>query len=319
MKKIFSCSTIALVIFLASAIQAQTPFSSLEKELVTLLRTGKAKAAIQLLEERLKTERDQKVILKCHRFLGEIYARKLDIERAIHHYDLYLAGHPGDGAAYFRKGQILQMRSDKHDEALELFKKSLEKGFSSPDLFASMAFIYRVRATKETNREKKKEYFKLSVEGYTKALNMDPKHIPSWGNLGDIMFNIGAYKQASMAYRKITELMPNNIQASVKLAHCHIQMKDYETAMEILQKAETQMATRKVPDVVHLKFTFRQTRASIYAYMVEALLAQGKREEAKSVLKKLIKATEPDQGKWKFKQLDAWHEKAKKTLEALEK
>ena len=93
----------------------------------------------------------------------------------------------------------------KYEDAVELYKKALEKEPQNPDAYNHLGMAYQYLYNKSGGAINKEEEFKA----FRKAVELDPNNFKSLVNLGLALFYEGDKNEAVTYLRKAVELHPN--------------------------------------------------------------------------------------------------------------
>lgn len=74
-----------------------------------------------------------------------------------------------------------------------------------------------------------------AIESYRQVLKTDPKHAPSYANLGLVYIQQGKLDDAIKSYQKALELAPDDEDARYNLGTVYYQRKKYDEAIETLR------------------------------------------------------------------------------------
>ena len=93
----------------------------------------------------------------------------------------------------------------RYEDAVELYKKAIEKEPGSPDAYNRLGMAYQYLYNKSGGAGNRKE----GIEAFRKAVELDPNNYKSLVNLGLALFYEGDRKEATVYLRKAVELYPN--------------------------------------------------------------------------------------------------------------
>ena len=237
-----------------------------------LAQEGKVDQAIALLEAELGHADSPDRVLAIRGMLGDLYSRKLDVNKAVAQYDLILKEHPTLALAHFRKAAALKQRADvaSLEAAIREFQESRRLGYASPDVFSSIGFCYKCMADLAlVSGKRREECLRLAEENLRRALVLDPKNHQAMYHLGDLEFNAGHYKEALAMYRVMSALAPNDPDPLAKMGHALLQSGNAQGALAPLEKAVALIAARqRLPDA-ETDIPFLQTRVECRFYRAE--------------------------------------------------
>lgn len=140
------------------------------------------------------------------------------------------------GSAYFRKGQILQMKKD-YSNAAENYKVVVEKYSGSE--FNSQALELLADCYQQIGENKKAlEIYDKILEGF--AIENDAE-IVILQKKGNLLFQNGDFRNSALAFEKLYEKYPTSDYASEAMymrAQSHFKGQMYNVALDVLGKLE---------------------------------------------------------------------------------
>lgn len=315
-----TCLGLALLAFRQATGNPNPASNPTEKRILELVDRHELGQAIPLLETELKTETDPERVLRYHGYLGDLYAFLMQPDKAIPHYDVMIQAHPNDGSLYFRKASTLGSQIQKRSEAMALVVQAREKGFENADLYAMQGYLFRAASEAASNPKEKQSNLKSSLESYQKAIELQPKNVSALGSYADLAFTTGQYTEAEKTYQRIIAVAPDSSMARIRLAHTQIRLGQHDAGIKLLRSIETQMDRSNGPSSPPTaRLTWMKEKASVQAYLLEALMAQQKQEGLREVASKLLTLTTyPADISTRVQGLDEWHALAEDTLKSLE-
>jgi tetratricopeptide (TPR) repeat protein len=91
------------------------------------------------------------------------------------------------------------------------------------------------------------EFFDRAITEFRSAIAADPKSVAAYRNLARVFYVREDYLQAAEAYRRVTLLEPEDVDAHLLLALCYAQIDRFAEALQVL---ETAKARTDDPEVV---------------------------------------------------------------------
>lgn len=85
--------------------------------------------------------------------------------------------------------------------------------------------------------DRKAGRFERAIEGFERALELDPASLPAWVRLGDCQLSLGRLEPARASLERALELDPESAAARSTLGQVALSEKDYAAAVEHLQAA----------------------------------------------------------------------------------
>jgi superkiller protein 3 len=82
-----------------------------------------------------------------------------------------------------------------------------------------------------------KKDHKNALVCFEKVVEIDPKIVNAWLNMGVICFEIGDYLQSEICYKRILDINPNNADAYCNIGSIYGIQKNYEQALAFYKKA----------------------------------------------------------------------------------
>lgn len=166
--------------------------------------------------------------------LGTLFQQKKDYIKAIKAYDSVLTLYPDNVQANLYKAQVLSEAGDKKN-ALNLYKKVL-----SLDPANSIAKTEMVSVMQDSMSPD--EFISYLVQNSANDKTMQ-------ATLYDYAYKLHKDKKmdsAISAYSSVISVNPNNVDAYVNLAICHVANGNYNTALEVLNNAKAKFPTNNL-------------------------------------------------------------------------
>ncbi len=274
-------------------------------------RTGRIKDAVLEAQDILKRDGNN---LDAHRLLGRIYLRSLGdmqsgtqsqeiLKLAIEQYEQIVRLDPKSvedhlllGRLYrlnndlvkaeneFKTGVQIQPDSEEAVTALSILYN--EEGDTSRALDVLNAFPEGARSAKLYSAlgytyEQNKDY-KKAIDAYQKAVDLDHDNLDSIRGLAQNLLNDGQSEAALAQYKVIAESDPSDAQTYMRMAEIYRRNGKLDEAQECLKKASA-----VVPESLELKYNLA---------VIED--AQGKYDEAITLLTQLLQKTEHTSGEY---------------------
>ncbi len=122
---------------------------------------------------------------------------------------------------------MLEADGKKYAEALELFKKAVERKPDLPDGWIELGYLY-TQPEMEDHPE--------AIRCFRKSLEMDPYNLSVWNEVISICEKFGKEKDMEEAYKKMIQLFPDNDEVLNDAGAFFIQNRE-EYAEELLKRA----------------------------------------------------------------------------------
>lgn len=162
-------------------------------------------------------------------------------------------------------------RSEDWKNNYNLFKSGLEVTPESARVQSSMASEYRVKAEKATDPKAKQRFYAKAIAGYKKSVEIYPKYVSAWynlgvsyhfsgklkaavnaywhtldlyefdlnalNNLGSIYFNGGKLDSAAFYFKKMLHKNPNHANGLANMGAIYHHKKDLDKAISYYEKS----------------------------------------------------------------------------------
>lgn len=161
------------------------------------------------------------VLGKTHRLAKKYPESVVALKTLIERYPNYAPGYNQLGYTYYEMGD--------YELATELFQKYAEFEPNEPNPYDSLGDMYRAQG----------DYHHAIVQ-YKKALEIKPDFYTSLSNLGKSYLSAGKYDSAIVTYNRFLETFKDrelHRNAFADLAEVHIELGQYEKAIEFIDKA----------------------------------------------------------------------------------
>lgn len=122
---------------------------------------------------------------------------------------------------------VIHLQRGKDDEALEHIEKAIDLKDNMPD-------AHLLKGVLHVKKGKKEE----SLKHFDKAIKLKGKFPEAHNTKGDVLFSMGKHDEAFSAYEKALEDDPRYYQSLLGMANIHIHKKEYEKALDLLEKAK---------------------------------------------------------------------------------
>ena len=264
-------------------------------------KTGRIRDAVLEAQDIIKRDPNN---LEAHKLLGRIYLRSLgDLQPgtqsrevlglAIEQYEAMIKIEPNNADNHILLGRLYFVSKDLIKAEAE-FKAALKIDPNSEEAVTNLAFLYndegdnkkatdllnsvpegqrsaKVYAALGTTYEQQKDY-KKAIAAYRQAVSMDKENLDAMRGLAQNLSNDNQIDAALDEYRMIQDADPQDATAALRLAEIYRRQGKFDLAMDNLKKAGA-----LVQDSLEIPYN-------------EALIleAQGKYEDAASVLQKLV-------------------------------
>ena len=167
---------------------------------------------------------------------GDALYAEQKFDEALQEYQRVLAEHP-DLAQLYGKIGLCYYRLNDYDNAVEYFKRMLEKEPQSQDSLINLSAIY----FEQGNLDEGMKYFQqldkkiltdstlfynigilffknnqiaLAIEYLSKSLELDPKYVEAYYQMGLACLNKGDMEKAKVSFAKVIELAPESEKAA---------------------------------------------------------------------------------------------------------
>jgi tetratricopeptide (TPR) repeat protein len=157
-------------------------------------------------------------------YLGDAYARKGKIGKAIEEYEILMGLEPEVTDYLYTLAHLHQVRKE-YDKTVEYLSKFVEKNDYSPYAHLSLGRVY------ERMGENEKAY-----QEYLRTLEIDSTFHQGYWALGSFFEARGEWEKSLENYQRVLSMDPNNVQVKRQLIDLHIQMNQDSTAIEISEE-----------------------------------------------------------------------------------
>ncbi|HEX3094697.1 MAG TPA: tetratricopeptide repeat protein, partial [Candidatus Angelobacter sp.] len=264
-------------------------------------KTGRIRDAVLEAQDIIKRDPNN---LEAHKLLGRIYLRSLgDLQPgsqsrevlglAIEQYEAMVKIEPKNADNHLLLGRLYFLNKDAVKAETE-FKTAVNLDPNSEEAITNLAYLYndegannkaaellksvpdaqrssKIYAALGSTYEQQKDY-KNAIAAFRQALSMDKENLDAMRGLAQNLANDNQIDAALDEYRTIQDADPQDATAAMRVAEIYRRQGKFDLAMENLKKAAA-----LVQDSLEIPYN-------------EALIleAQGKYEEAASVLQKLV-------------------------------
>jgi tetratricopeptide (TPR) repeat protein len=264
-------------------------------------KTGRIRDAVTEAQDIIKRDPNN---LEAHKLLGRIYLRSLGdmqpgsqsreiLTLAIEQYEALARLEPANADNHLLLGRLYFLNKDLVKAESEL-KTAAKMDPASEEAVTNLAFLYnevgdnkkaaellssvpegrrssKIYAALGSTYEQQKEYGK-AIEAFRQAISMDKENLDAMRGLAQNLANDNQIDAALVEYKKIQEADPQDATASLRVSEIYRRLGKFDLAMENLKKASA-----LAPELMEIPYD-------------EALIleAQGKYEEAATVLQKLV-------------------------------
>ena len=264
-------------------------------------KTGRIRDAVLEAQEIIKRDPNN---LEAHKLLGRIYLRSLgDLQPgtqsrevlglAIEQYEAITKIEPKSADNHLLLGRLYFLNKDAVKAETE-FKSALNLDPNSEETITNLAYLYndeganskaaellksvpegrrsaKLYVAMGTTYEQQKDY-KNAIASFRQALAMDKENLDAMRGLAQNLANDNQIDAALDEYRRIQDADPQDATAALRVAEIYRRQGKFDLAMENLKKASA-----LVQDSLEIPYN-------------EALIleAQGKYEDAATVLQKLV-------------------------------
>jgi tetratricopeptide (TPR) repeat protein len=264
-------------------------------------KTGRIRDAVLEAQDIIKRDPNN---LEAHKLLGRIYLRSLgDLQPgsqsrevlglAIEQYEAMVRIEPKNADNHLLLGRLYFLNKDAVKAETE-FKTAVSLDPNSEEAITNLAYLYndegantkaaellksvpdgqrssKIYAALGSTYEQQKDY-KNAIAAFRQALTMDKENLDAMRGLAQNLTNDNQIDAALDEYRTIQDADPQDATAAMRVAEIYRRQGKFDLAMENLKKAAA-----LVQDSLEIPYN-------------EALIleAQGKYEEAATVLQKLV-------------------------------
>ena len=264
-------------------------------------KTGRIRDAVLEAQEIIKRDPDN---LEAHKLLGRIYLRSLGdlqpgsqsrevLNLAIEQYEAMARIEPKNPDNHLLLGRLYFLSKDANKAEKE-FKTALSLDSNSEEAITNLAYLYneegantkaaellnsipegqrssKIYAALGSTYEQQKDY-KKAIAAFRQAIAMDKENLDAMRGLAQNLANDNQMDAALEQYLTIQDADPQDATAAMRVAELYRRQGKFDLAMENLKKAAA-----LGPDLLEIPYN-------------EALIleAQGKYEEAATVLQKLV-------------------------------
>jgi tetratricopeptide (TPR) repeat protein len=264
-------------------------------------KTGRIRDAVLEAQDIIKRDPNN---LEAHKLLGRIYLRSLGdlqpgtqsrevLTLAIEQYEAMVKIEPNSPDNHLLLGRLYFLNKDLIKAESE-FKTTIKIDPNSEEAITNLAFLYndegdnkkatdllnsvpegqrsaKIYAAMGSTYEQQKDY-KKAIAAFRQAISMDKENLDAMRGLAQNLSNDNQMDAALDEYRTIQDADPQDATAALRVAEIYRRQGKFDLAMENLKKAGA-----LVQDSLEIPYN-------------EALIleAQGKYEEAATVLQKLV-------------------------------
>lgn len=188
-----------------------------------------------------------------HNNLASEFMKTDRVDEAIVHYNRSLELTHVDPDVLSNLGIALKAKGQV-DEAIKYFNMAIELNPNKPEFYTNIGSVYHVSG-------------KLSeaVRVYTKALELNPDMLQARINLGIALLKLKEGEQAIAHFERVLEIWPNHTEALVGIAQACVMLNRYEEATN-----KYQAVLKKKPDNAVLHYEL----ANVYLKITKYALAQ---------------------------------------------
>lgn len=227
-------STLALSLLFASMAVAQgvSPESAAKyNEGQDLFQKRRFPEALKAFEESASLDNKN---AQAYRALGRTYRQLRNMDKAIEAYQMATSVRPDYAAAYFELGE-LQAAMRKYDDAQNSFKKvlDLDPKFEDGKARENLQKIYQAQGNEHFRRKN----YKMAVQAYENATQLDPSDASAFYNLGLANKNARNYAGAETAFNTAIDLDDSNGRAYRALGDLYQDTDKHSQAVSTYLKA----------------------------------------------------------------------------------
>jgi tetratricopeptide (TPR) repeat protein len=209
----------------------------------TVIAYDAYKKAVQLEPGKTYSKQAEESLKQMHFFAGAQKYKNADYAGALELFDLAKAANPTDTLAPLYAGITAQQLKD-YDKAAQNFENLIKIGTNMPDIYTTLASIYRSQQKNDlalevlkkgtakfpADKTMKSEEFNLYIAtGKTaeakanleEAIKREPNNPTYHLNMGILSEQTGDPEGAAAAYTKAIELDPNSVDANLSMGVMH--------------------------------------------------------------------------------------------------
>jgi len=291
------------------------------RELAASGRWVEATAEVQKQLPSLKQPAEQ---ANAHEMLGDLFLRAntlRDMTNALDQYDQALALAPTTGGLYLKQARLLFLNPDWHNKAGTALQRCLEVGYTNVDVFYLLGAISKCKADEATSSQQARNYILTALGHYRRALCIDTNHVPTLGNIADILFNAQQYAQAAQVYEKLLKLESAQDRSPAvmsRLGHTQTRLGNFDQAAALLEQAQTAWAKTPTPNDPIRNANLQIERVRVLTFQMENSLAARKPADAIAPCRAIRAAVAELSKTFTSPQLKDWDQAAKQVLESQE-
>ena len=179
----------------------QIPTDRMQK-LIAIANSAKPKLAL-LEAKKLEKLYPQDPVLK--NFIGISYANIGKVDLAVKTFKRTIKSNPTYVPAYTNLANCFFQKS-AHLDAITVLKKAVSVNRRVPEVFLDLGTNHRMIGELEN-----------AIVSYRSAIELDPKHVKAWINLGNALWENGQPNASGDAYLEALDIMPENTVAAAYL------------------------------------------------------------------------------------------------------
>jgi len=202
-----------------------------------------------------------------HLIDGFKYLRNNDPQAAINELSKALEIDPDNGEAFAGRGFAYDSLGNSI-AAVEDLQKSIELGFESADIYVRLGL----------NKMAIGEDFEVSIENFTKAIELDPTSAFAYGSRGFVYSKMEKFEDAINDFSMSIQLAPNGYQNYVERGYLYMDFGKFQLAVDDFSKA----------------LELSPSDEDIFAARAVANISLGRTQASISDLEKYLELTPPD-------------------------
>jgi tetratricopeptide (TPR) repeat protein len=249
--------------------------------------------------EAAKVKDDNRHMAWANVDLAHVYERQNLTEKAKQGYEKAISLDPTYVSSYDDLS-LLYCEQKEFSKAMEVAKQGHKSDERDPSLLARIGYVYE----KTGDFNKAVEYFNKAIETATNYSYFDLAY--PLDNLGWTYLKLKNYDKALESYRKLSELLPADINAKLNIGYVYSEKKEFSEAINIYNEVLAKQPNN-VRALVSLSYIYRQlgqydqsiekaekaisldaNDANAYINLGGSYLGKGMRDKALEILKKAI-------------------------------
>ncbi len=266
---------------------------ALEKRAWELVGKGEMRTAIIEVTKALASAKEPWDQAELHELLGDLEKSRQGVicDDCIREYLAALSLDSANARLLFKSGAAMFPKQSTRKHAVLLLERSLEMGYTNSQTFYLLGADWKMLAESTTNRLDRERFLERAIERYKSAVLIDPNNVAAHGNLADIYFNMGEYRDAAFAYRDALSHPMDVLQLMAfksRLADTETRLEHFDEALRLLAEADGLFTTNRAPAQLGPRLNWSLEGLRLLNYKLETLEKAGRSAEAEAVLEPLL-------------------------------